>query len=114
MMKSFDDVQVYGKQGFDAYVASANALTKGFQAIAAEAAEYTKKAFADSSAAAEQLVASKSIEKAIEVQQGYAKKAYEGFVAQATRINELYLAAAKDAYKPFEAQFSQFTTKTGK
>jgi hypothetical protein len=39
MIKSFEDFQAIGKDGFDAYVASATAMTKGFQAIAAEAAD---------------------------------------------------------------------------
>ena len=41
--------------------------------------------------------------KAIEIQTDYAKSAYEGFVAQATKIGELYADLAKETYKPFEA-----------
>ena len=44
----------------------------------------------------------KSLEKAIEIQTDYAKQAYEGFVAEATKMSELYADIAKEAYKPFE------------
>jgi hypothetical protein len=44
----------------------------------------------------------KSLDKAIEVQTEYAKTAYEGFVAKASKIGELYADLAKETYKPFE------------
>ena len=49
----------------------------------------------------------KSIEKAIELQTEYAKSAYEGFVAEATKIGEMYTALAKETYKPFEAALAK-------
>ncbi len=43
-------------------------MNKGFQAIAAEVTDYSKKAFEDSTRAFEQLIGAKSIEQAIEIQ----------------------------------------------
>mgnify|MGYP001628034942 FL=1 len=79
-----------------------SSMTKGFQQIAAEAADYSKKSYEDSAAAFEKLVTAKSLDKAFEVQSDYAKTSYEGFVAQATKMGELYTDLAKEAYKPFE------------
>ena len=39
MMKSFEEFQTFGKDGFEAYVASSTAVTKGMQAIAQETAD---------------------------------------------------------------------------
>jgi hypothetical protein len=114
MIKSFEEFQTFGKDGVDAYVASATALTKGFQTITAEAVDFTRKAFEKSSEAFEKAAAAKSFEKAVEVQQGYAKEAYESFFAQINKIGELYLTTAKEAYKPFEAKLSAFTPKSAK
>jgi hypothetical protein len=114
MIKSFEEFQAFGKDGVDAYVASATALTKGFQTIAAETVDFSRKAFEKSSEAFEKAAAAKSLDKAFEVQQGYAKEAYESFFAQVNKLGELYLAAAKEAYKPFEAKFTAFTPKSGK
>jgi hypothetical protein len=77
-------------------------VSKGVQAIAAEAADYSKKSFEEGSAALEKLLGAKSLDKAMEIQTSYAKTAYEGFVAQATKIGELYADLAKETYKPFE------------
>ena len=45
MIKSFENFQAFGKEGFEAYVASATAMTKGFQTIAGEMADYSRKSF---------------------------------------------------------------------
>jgi len=57
----------------------------------------------------EKLFGAKTFEKAIEIQTDYAKSAYEGFVAQATKIGELYADLAKETYKPFEAYVAKAT-----
>jgi hypothetical protein len=114
MMKSFEEFQTFGKDGFEAYVASSTALTKGFQAIAQEAAEYSRKSFEKSSSAFEKMSAVKSFDKAVEAQQAFAKESYESFVAQMTKMNELYVATAKEAFKPFEASLAAFGVKAPK
>lgn len=114
MIKSFEELQALGKDSFEAYMASANAVSKGFQAIAQEAAEYSRKSFEKGSEAVEKASATKSFDKALEVQQGYAKEAYESFVGQMGKFGELYVATAKEAYKPFEASFAAFGIKAPK
>jgi len=107
MVKNFEDLQQVSKENVDTALKSVGALSKGAQAIAVEVADYSKKSFEDGSAALEKLFGVKSFEKAIEVQTEYAKSAYEGFVAKATKIGELYADLAKEAYKPFESMVAK-------
>ncbi|MEZ5827603.1 MAG: phasin family protein [Hyphomicrobiales bacterium] len=107
MLKGFEEFQKVGKDGFDAYVRSFGEMNKGFQAIAAEVTDYSKKAFEDSTRAFEQLVGAKSIEQAIEIQSQYAKKAYDTYMAEMSKLGEMYVGLAKDAYKPVEAAFAK-------
>ena len=109
MVKNFEDVQKLGKDNMDATMTSLGALSKGFQTIAVELADYSKKVFEEGTAATEKLLGAKSIDKAMEIQTDYAKTAYEGFVAQATRMGELYADLAKETYKPFEAYVAKAT-----
>ncbi|WP_157019744.1 phasin family protein [Mesorhizobium xinjiangense] len=103
MMQSFEEASKAGKEFVDTSLKSAAALSKGAQAIAVETTEYTKNSFEAGTSALEKMFASKSLEKALEVQTDYAKQSYEGFVAEATKIGELYADMAKDACKPFES-----------
>src|SRR5262249_53487437 len=107
MVKNFEDIQQVGKDNMDSALKSWGVLSKGSQAIAVEVADYSKKAFEDSTAALEKLFGVKSLDKAIEVQTEYAKTAYEGFVAEATKLGELYADLAKEAYKPFESMLAK-------
>ena len=107
MMKNFEDMQKMSKDSMDATMKSFGALSKTGQAIATELADYSKKSFEDSTKVVEKLFGAKSLDKAIEIQTDYAKTSYEGFVAEATKIGELYLDFAKEAYKPFESYMAK-------
>ena len=102
MVKTIEDLQQVGKENVDVALKSFGALSKSGQAIAVEVADYSKKSFEDGTAAIEKLFGVKSFDKAIEVQTEFAKTAYEGFVAEASKIGELYADLAKESYKPFE------------
>jgi hypothetical protein len=107
MLKGFEEFQKVGKDGFDATVRSFGEVNKGFQAIAAEITDYSKKAFEDGTRAFEQLIGAKTIEQAIEIQSQYAKKAYDNYIAEVSKLGEMYVGLAKDAYKPVEAALSK-------
>ena len=108
-MKTIEDMQKVGKDNVEATMKSMGVLSKSFQAIATEMADYSKKAVEESTAATEKLFGAKSVEKAIEVQSDYFKTAYEGFVAETTKLGELYSALAQEAYKPFEGYLAKMT-----
>jgi phasin family protein len=102
MIQNFDQVQKLSKEGVDATMESFAVATKSAQAIAGEFADYAKKSFEEGTSAFEKLLAARSLDRALEVQTEYAKSAYEGFVAQATKFGEIYADAAKQAYKPLQ------------
>lgn len=107
MMQQFEVFQKAGKDNVDAALKSFGAASKGFQALAVEAADYSKKSFEQGTAMVEKLVGVKTLDKAFELQADFAKNQYEGAVAQATKIGELYTATIKEAFKPFEAAIAK-------
>ncbi|MEK4034507.1 phasin family protein [Methylocystis sp. IM3] len=109
MVANFDSVQQIGKEQFEAVSAAAAAVTKGWQSIAAETTDYSKKSFEKSRLLAEKLIAVKKIDEAFALQTDFAKTSYEDFVAEATKLGELYASIAKDAFKPFESVTKTFT-----
>ena len=50
----------------------------------------------------EQLVTAKSFEQAWEIQSQYAKRAFDAYVSQASKIGEMYVDLARHAYQPVE------------
>ncbi len=108
-MFNFDDASKKSKEAIDTALKSYSSTAKGLQAIATETADYSKKSFEDSISHMEKLSSVKSVEAAFELQTSFLKSAYEGYVAQATKIGELYADLAKDAYKPYEAPVAKAT-----
>jgi hypothetical protein len=107
MLKNFEDIQKLGKDNMDNCMKQLGTVSKGWQAIATEIADYSKKSFEEGSAHLEKLFGVKSLEKVVELQSDYVKTAYEGFVAEATKMGELYTDLAKESYKPFEGMVAK-------
>ena len=103
MMQQFEAIQKASKEQIDSTLKAFGTTSKSVQAIAVEATDYAKKSYEQSAAAFEKLAAVKTLDKAIEIQSDFAKTAFEGAVAQATKIGEMYSSLLKDMYKPFEA-----------
>jgi hypothetical protein len=107
MTPNFDEFQKFGKEQLEAASSVAASLAKGLQTIAAETSDYSKKSLENNSAYVEKLLGATSIDTAIQIQSEYAKSAYEGFVAQATKIGELYTVLARETFKPVETAFAK-------
>lgn len=111
MLQNMDEMQKVSKENLDIAMKSFGTVSKGMQAIAVEVADYSKKSFEEGTAAAEKLFGAKTLDKAVEIQSDYFKSAYEGFVAQATKLGELYADLAKETYKPYEGMLGKMQPK---
>jgi hypothetical protein len=107
MANEFDDFQSHGKEQFGAQAAATTCFADTLQTIATETADYSKKAMENNSAFVEKLLGAKSYDTAIQIQSEYWKTSYVSFVAQATKIGELYRSLAKEAFRPIETAFAK-------
>ena len=102
MIKPFDDMQKLSQTNVDTAMKLFGEWNKGWQAIAAEMSDYTKRSFEEGTAAFEKLIGAKSVEQAVEIQTNYAKRAYDEYMHQVSKIGGMYASLAKEAYKPVE------------
>jgi hypothetical protein len=102
MINNFQDFQKLGQTNVDTAMKMFGDWNKGWQAIAAEMSDYSKRAFEEGTATFEKLMAARSLEQAFEIQTSYAKRAYDEYMHQMTKIGGMYTNLAKDAYKPVE------------
>jgi len=112
--KGFDDAQVFAQENADAFTKSSEVATKAAEGINEEITAYAKKSFDDSVVAAQDMASSKSVTELFEKQSAFATTALEGFMAQATKMGEIYAAAAKDISAPLNdrANVASETLKT--
>jgi len=102
MVKPFDDMQKMNQAGIDTAMKLMGEWGKGWQAIAAEMTDYTKRSFEDGTQTLEKLMSAKSMEQAFEIQSTYAKRAYDDYMHQMTKLGTMYSELAKEAYRPME------------
>ncbi len=111
MFTNLEEMQKFGKQQLEAATAATTSFSKGLQEIATETTDYSKKAIAANTSVVEKLLGAKNVETAIQIQTDFAKTAYEGFVAQATKVSELYAKLTKEAFKPLETVYAKASAK---
>lgn len=107
--KGIEGLTAFGQENVDALVKSSEIAAKAAEGIGSEISAYSKKAFEDGVAAAQDFAAAKTLTELFEKQTAFAQSSFEGFVSQATKLNEIYVAAAKDISAPIGARVTAAT-----
>ena len=103
-MSAFTELNADSKKNFEAVVASVTAATKGAESLGAHAVAFSKKAVEDQVAAAKTLAGAKSVQEVIELQTGFAKSAFETYVAEMNKMAEIVAASMKESSSPLNAR----------
>jgi phasin family protein len=114
---ALSEASAFGKQNFEAWLASATAAQKGFETLSARTVAFQKQALENHVAAAKSLMTSKSVQEFAEKQNEYVKGAFEAYVAEVTEVSELVQGLAKDALQPINERVNavgQFVQTAGR
>lgn len=106
MTKGIENVAAFGQENVEAVAMSSKIAAKAAETMGAEIAAYSKKTYEDSMAVAKDLTTCKSASEFFEKQAAFGKTSLEGFVTEATKLNEMYAAAAKEAFAPLNDRFN--------
>ena len=102
--RNLSQLQDDSREQINAAETSMNSVPSGFQAIATAYGDYAKRSFEDAKSFVEKLSSVRSVDRAIEVQAEFARKAYETFVEDSQRIAALYNDLAKQTYGGFASK----------
>jgi phasin family protein len=105
-LEKFTDL---GKGNVEACVQAATVLAKTIERVNGEVFNFSKQQMEDGVAAFKAVSGAKSVHEAWEVQTDFAKSALDSYVAQATKLNDLWMDAAKQAAEPFTSRFASMT-----
>lgn len=109
MTNGFQDVTAFSQENVDAMVKSSEVAAKAAEGIGSELSAYSKKSFEDSVAAAQDMASAKTVTELMEKQTAFAQSAFESFMSQATKLNEIYVSAAKDISAPINTRVTAAT-----
>jgi phasin family protein len=107
-IKSYDQFVAFSKDMAEAMIKSANATGKGFETLNSEVFSYTRKSIEDGVVATKAIMASKSVDEAIQLQSEYSKSAFETYVDELAKFQDMALAMTKSAATPLQARVAAF------
>jgi hypothetical protein len=96
------EYQKAAESGFEAATQSFREVNLGFEAMAAELTDFSKRTWEDGIQAWEQLLRARHFGDVIEVQTRYAQRAYDAYMSEISKVGEIYLGAARNASKQVE------------
>ena len=102
--KSVEQVVSFAQDNYDAVVKASEIAAKAAEEMNAEVVAYAKKSVEEGVAASKELAEIKTIPEFVERQSAVVKAAFDGFVAQAAKMNEMTSAAMQDVVAPLNAR----------
>ena len=107
MPHNLQEMQKLGQVNVEGSMKAIAEFQKNLQTIAAEFSTYSKRTFEDGTQTFEKLMSVKSLDQVFEIQTSFAKRAYDDYMRQMTKIGGLYSEFAKEAYKPMTSALQQ-------
>ncbi len=111
--ETFEQVPSFQKEAVDAFAEMAATSGKGFEKLQSEILLYAKSSSEAFAEAAKSMFGAGSFNAALEVQQAYAKRAFETHVVEMTKIAELFTDSMKAAMEPIVGQAAAISRKFG-
>jgi hypothetical protein len=100
-------VQEIGTGQLESKTSATSSFLDTFQAIAAEASDYSRRSLENRSSLVAKLLGATTFESAIQVQSEHAKTSYASFVAYLMRMAEFRASLAKTFFKPIETAITK-------
>ncbi len=103
-MFNFEHIYDFGLKQFDTVSSTASSTATRFQAITAEALDYSTKSFDRNRAFAEKVLQVKNPSEFVELQTSFARESYENLMTQVTKLNKLYFDLGKESLQRWTEQ----------
>jgi hypothetical protein len=99
MNNNFENFQKLRQQNMDKALKILGEWHEGWRTISAEMTDYTKRSFEEGAATVEKLRTAKSIDQAIAIQSDFAKRAFDAYFHELSKIGSIYAQLFKNSYE---------------
>jgi hypothetical protein len=104
--QGYDRMVAIAKDNAEAFMQAANVAGKGFEIINSEMLSFSRKRMEGGVEHVKAIFAVKSVNEAIELQADYGRQAFEAWMTQMNRVNQMVLETSKRAAEPIQARVS--------
>lgn len=102
--KGYGELAVIGKENLEAMVRSSTIVAKSAETFSKEWMGFAQAAVEQNVAAVQSLVAAKTLKEVVELQNTWAKKAFDTAVAESAKLSEMSVKTANDAFEPIKTR----------
>lgn len=105
--ENFDQISDFNRENVEAMIVCSNIVAEGFEVIGKEIAAFAQKAAEANMAAAKKLSSAKNPQELMDLQTEWAKTAFDGFVAESTKLQDISVKVSNQAVKPFNDRINK-------
>lgn len=102
--EGYGDIAALGKENVEAAITSGTIMAKGFEILGKEIASFAQQSVEGNVAATTAIFGAKSLNEFVDLQNDYARKNFDQFVAESTKLTELSVKVANEALAPIQAR----------
>lgn len=102
--KVYEEVSKFQKDNYDAYLAASTIFAKGAENVGKAWMSLTQESLENAAQTAKALLGAKTLREAVDLQSDFAKSNFDKLVAESTKLSELSVKVANEAFAPLNAR----------
>ena len=110
-MKGLDELSQMARGNVEAMLASSRAATAGLEAIAHQVADFSRKSFEETTAAARAMTTVKTPNELMQLQNDFAKTQFDHAVAEMSKLSETMVKLMGEVFEPIQKSATAATDK---
>jgi phasin family protein len=104
---NLDQASDFNRENVEAVIVSSNIVAKGFEVFGKEIAAYAQQTVEENMVTAKKLSAAKGPQELMDIQSECAKTAFDGFVAESTKLQDISTKVSSQASLPINERINQ-------
>ena len=110
-MKSIDEMTTMARGNVEALLASTKAATSGLESIAHQVADFSRKSFEETTAAARAMTTVKTPNELMQLQNDFAKTQFDAAISEMSKLSETLVKLAGEVFEPVQGRVALATDK---
>jgi len=102
MINNLETYQKLGQQNVDEALKMFGEWNKVGARSPSKLTDFTRRSFEDGAATVEKLLRAKSLDQTVEIQSDFAKRTFDGYIHELSKVGGIYAQLLKDSYEPIE------------
>jgi len=111
VLKAYGEFTSLNKDSVDAMIAAGNIWASGFEKMGKAYMAFAQASAESNVEAAKSLMMAKTVQDVFEIQSELARSSFDSFVAEGTKMSEMGVKVANEAFEPIQAQLNTTVEK---